>query len=184
MELEVRRGVLELPARIESAVEIDAVLRERVRQGDPVGVAAPAQLILVAHRAGSRRGAEERATEPGALLVGPVHEPHGQRRRPVLGDPPQHLDRGEQVEGAVEPAPVRHGVDVPAEQEGTVRLARQREPLIPRLVDLFVGPDRNHFLAQPLAPALPRLGPRDALRPVLVAGQLLELTQLGDGPFR
>ena len=178
------RRVLELPPRLERAVEVDSVLGERVRERDPVGVAPLAQLVLIAHRPGGRGGAEERAAEPGALLVGPVHEPHGQRRRPVLGDPPQHLDAGEHVEAAVEPAAVRHGVDVAAEQERALGRARQREPLVPGLVDLLLGARRHDLLAQPLARPLPRLGPRDALRAVLVAGQLLQLAELGDGPFR
>ena len=40
---------------------------------------------------------------------------------------------------------------------------------------------KSTFAAQPLARPLPRLGPGDALSAVLVAGQLLELAQLGDG---
>ena len=184
VELEVRGRVLELRPRLERAVEVDAVLAERVRQRDPVGVAPLAQLVLIAHRAGGRRGAEERAAEAGALLVGPVDEPHGQRRRPLLGDAPQHLDCRDDVEAAVEPAAVRHRIDVAAEQERALRLARQREPLVPGLVDLLLGAGRHDLLAQPLARALPRLGPRDTLRAVLVAGQLLQLPQLRDGPFR
>ena len=39
VELEVRRRVLELPPRLERAVEVDAVLGERVGQRDPVRVA-------------------------------------------------------------------------------------------------------------------------------------------------
>ena len=71
-----------------------------------------------------------------------------------------------------------------AEQERALRRTREREPLVAGLVDLFLGADRDDLLAQPLARALPRLGPGDALRAVLVAGQLLQLAQLGDSPFR
>ena len=69
-----------------------------------------------------------------------------------------------------------------AEQERALRGARQREPLVPGLVDLLLGADGDDLLAQPLAGALPGLGPRDALRAVLVAGQLLQLAELRDGP--
>jgi hypothetical protein len=51
------------------------------------------------------------------------------------------------------------------------------------LVDFFLGTGRDRLLAQPLARALPRLGPGDALRTVLVAGQLPQLAELGDGAF-
>ena len=115
---------------LERAVEVDAVLGERVRERDPVRVVALAELVLIAHGAAGRGRAEERAPEARALLVGPVDEPHRERRRPVLGDSPQHLDRGDDVEAAVEPAAVRHGVDVPAEKKRTIRLSEKREPLV------------------------------------------------------
>jgi hypothetical protein len=120
VQLEVGGGVLELPARLDRAVEVDAVLAQCVRQRDPVAVGQPPQLVLVGHRAGRRRRAEQRAAEARALLVGPVDQAHGQRRLALLRDPPQHLDTGDDVEAAVEPAAVRHRVDVAADQERAV----------------------------------------------------------------
>ena len=118
VQLEVGARALELPPRLERAVEVDAVLAQRVRQRDRRRASRScAQLVLVAHRAGGRRRAEERAAEARALLVGPVDEPDRQRRRALLGDPPQHLDAGDDVEAAVEPAAVRHRVDVAADQQ-------------------------------------------------------------------
>jgi hypothetical protein len=184
VQLEVGHGVLELRAGRERVVEVDVVLCGRVGQRYSVGVAPLAQLVLIRHRAGCGRGAEERATEPRTLLVRPAHEPHGQRRRPVFREAPHHLHACEDVEAAVEPPAVRHGVHVAADQERPLGLARQREPLVPRLVDLLRGAGRRHLLAQPLTRPLPRIRPRDALRPVLVAGQLLQLTQLRDRAFR
>ena len=61
---------------------------------------------------------------------------------------------------------------------------REREPLVPRLVDLLLERDAVELAAQPLARRRPGLGPGDALRAVLVAGQLLELAQLRDGAGR
>ena len=101
------------------------MLGERVGKGDPVGVAPLAQLVLVAHRAAGSRRTEERAAEPRALLVRPVHEAHCQRRRPLLGDPPQHLDARHDVEAAVEPAAVRHRIDVAADQKRTLGVPRE-----------------------------------------------------------
>ena len=69
------------------------------------------------HRAGRGRRAEERAAEARALLVGPVDEPDRERRLAFLGDPAQHLDARHDVQAAVEPAAVRHRVDVPADQQ-------------------------------------------------------------------
>ena len=118
------RRVLELRARVERAVELDAVLAQRVGQRDAVAVVQLPQLVLVAHRAGGGRRAEERAAEARALLVGPVDEPHRHRRLALRGDPPQHLDAGEHVQAAVEPAAVRHRVHVPADQQRPVGGAR------------------------------------------------------------
>ena len=63
------------------------------------------------------RRAEQAAAEAGAFLVGPVDEPHGHGRRPFRGDPAHDLDARHDVQAAVEPAAVRHRVDVPADQQ-------------------------------------------------------------------
>ena len=62
------------------------MLAQRVGQRDAVRVAPLPQLVLVVHRAGGGRGAEQRAAEARALLVGPVDEPHG---RPPAARPPR-----------------------------------------------------------------------------------------------
>src|SRR5215218_7825446 len=178
VQLEVRPSVLELRARLERAVELHPVLAQRVRQRDALAIRQRAQLVLVGHRAGGRRRAEERAAEPGALLVGPLDEPDRDRRLALLRDPPQHLDAGQHVQAAVQPAPVRHRVDVTADQERPLRPPAQREPLVPRLVDFELGADRRDLRSQPLPRALPRLGPGDPLRTLGVPRQLPELAQL------
>ena len=99
-------------------------------------------------------------------------------------DPAQHLDAGNDVEAAVEPAAVRHRVDVPAEEQRAIGLAAKREPLVARLVDLLDRAGRRDLVAQPGARRLPRLGPRDALRAVLVAGELLQFPQFGHNTRR
>ena len=118
VQLEVGGGVLELRPRLERAVEVDAVLAQRVGQRDAVAI-----VQLRAARPGppsspaAARRAEQRAPEARALLVGPVDEPDRHRRLALLGDPAQHLDAGHHVQAAVEPAAVRDRVDVAADQE-------------------------------------------------------------------
>ncbi len=124
VELQVGARPLELRAGLERAVELDAVLAERVGQRDAVAVCELAELVLVAHRPGRRRGAEERPAEPRTFLVGPVDEADRDRRRALRGDPAQHLGGGEHVEAAVEPAAVRHRVQMAAENEGRRRPRR------------------------------------------------------------
>ena len=150
-----------------------------VRQRDPLGIGPLAKLVLVGHRPGRRARPEERAAEARALLVGPADEPHGDRRLSILGDPPQHFGAGDDVQRAVQPTAVRHRVEVTAEQELLVRGTGQRPPLVARLVELHLDP--VELGRHPVLRLHPGVRPRHALRAVLVAGQLLELTQLGDG---
>ena len=124
VQLEVGGRILELRPRLERPVEIDAVLGERVRQRNAVGVTPLAKLVLVGHRARGGARAEQRAAEARALLVGPVDEPDGDRGLALLGQPPQHLDSAHDVEAAVEPAAVRHRVDVAADEQALARKRR------------------------------------------------------------
>ena len=78
--------------RVERLVEVDAARGERVGQRDAVaGPSAARSSSWSRHRAGRGRRADQRAAEPGALLVGPVHEPDRDGRRALLRDPAQHL---------------------------------------------------------------------------------------------
>src|SRR5205085_7808468 len=67
---------------------------------------------------------------------------------------------------------------------GPIRLAAERPPLVRRLVLLRLERQARELLAEPLARAHPPVRPRDALRAVLVAGQLLELAELRNGAGR
>ena len=174
VQLEVGGRGLELTPRVECAVEVDPVGCERVRQRDAVAIRQLPQLVLVVHRARRRARAEERAAEARALLVGPVDEAHGRSR---LAQPAHHLHAGEDVQRPVQPAPVRNRVDVSPDQHGLPGAARQRPPLVSGRVHL--GIDR-HLLVEPLLRAHPGVRPGDPLRAVLVAGELLQLAELGN----
>ena len=99
------------------------------------------------------------------------------RRLPSVGDPPQHLDPGEHVQTAVEPAAVRNRVECPPIIKRPIGGAAQREPLVARLVDLLLGAGRLHALAQEAPRLLPRVRPGDALRAVFVARELPQLAR-------
>ena len=125
VQLEVGGGALELRPGLERPVEIDAVLAQRVGQRDAVrGPSSWRSSSWSAIDPAAALRAEERAAEARALLVGPVDEPDRHRRRPLLGDTPQHLDRRHDVQAAVEPAAVRDRVDVAAEQQRRDRRRR------------------------------------------------------------
>ena len=73
---------------------------------------------------------------------------------------------------------------MPADENGPVGVAAQREPLVAGGVHRLFGAGLGDLAAKPLARLLPCVRPGDPLRPVLVAGQLLELAELRDGPGR
>src|SRR5262245_31308145 len=73
---------------------------------------------------------------------------------------------------------------MPADEDGAGGRTPHREPLVACGVDRLLGAGLGHLAAQPRARTLPRLRPGDALRPVLVAGQLLQLAQVADRPAR
>ena len=94
----------------------------------------------------------------------------------ALFDPAHDLDTGHHIQRPVEPAAVRDGVDVPADQQRAFRVARQREPLVAGGVDRLLGAGSVELSAEPFAGALPCIGPGDALGAVFVAGHLLKLS--------
>ena len=136
VQLEVGGRALELGPRVERRSRSTPCAASASGSAMPSRVGELPQLVLVGHRARGCARAEEPAAEARAFLVGPVDEPHRDRRLALLGDPTQHLDAGDDVQASVEPAAVRHRVDVAADEDGALRVAAEREPLVPRLVDL------------------------------------------------
>jgi hypothetical protein len=151
---------------------------EHLRKGVAVGVATGAELVLVGHGTGCGARAEQAASEARALLVRPVDEADRDGRLTFPGDAAEHLHSCDDVEGSVEPTPVRHGVDVAADKERAVGAAGEGEPLVPRLVGLLRDAEWLQLRGQPFAGPNPGVRPRDALRAVLVAGELSQLLQL------
>src|SRR5919112_1801269 len=181
VQLEVGDGVFELPPRLVDLVEVDTILLERVWQGDTVAVLQVAHVVRF-QRASGRSRAEEAASEAGPLLVGPVHET--QRNGTLLrGEGTHDFEGADHVQDAVEPAPVRDGVNVAAEDYGPLRLPRGRGPDVAGLVGLYLG--YAFYLLQlapePLAGLLPLRCPRDAAGAVGTAGEVGELPELLDG---
>src|SRR5215210_7543943 len=171
VQLQVGDGVLELPSRLVDAVEVNAMLLERVWEGDAVAVFEAAHVIGL-ERARSRAGAKEAASKAGALLVGPVHET--QSDGTLLGGEGAHdFEGAHHVQGTVEPASVRDGVYVSAEEDGTLRVTGCRGPDVASLVGLYLGYVFNllQFAPEPLTGFVPLPCPRDAAGAVGSTGE-------------
>jgi hypothetical protein len=69
---------------------------------------------------------------------------------------------------------------VAADQQRPVGSAAQREPLIAGRIDLLDRAGALDLLPQETSCGFPRIGPRNALSAVLVAGQLAQLLEVGD----
>jgi hypothetical protein len=92
-------------------VDVDPVLSEDLGQAVALFVAEAAEHLEI-ERAHTGGRAEQAAAEPGALLVGPVDQGDGDRRRALGGERAQQLEPGHHAQRAVEPAAFRHAVEV------------------------------------------------------------------------
>src|ERR671920_327322 len=181
VQLEVGDGVLELPPRLVDPVKVNAMLLERVWQGDAVAVFEVAHVVWLERACGGAR-AEEAAPKASPLLVGPVHET--QSHGTLLGGEGAHdFEGANHVQGPVEPASVRDGVYVSAEDDGTLRVTWCRGPDVAGLVGLYLGYAVNllQFAPEPVTGLHPLPCPRDAPGAVGTTGEFAEFLEFIDG---
>ena len=166
------------------ALEINADFLERVGQADAVLVLQAARFVHV-EIAGAGGGAEQAFAETRAFLVRPIHEADGHGRLAVVlrVDAAQDFDAGEDVEAAVEPAAVGHGIHVAADEQRAIGFAAQGGPEIAGGVGVDFDRQAFELFAQPGAGGDPHLGESDALRAVVIAGEGAEFLEFGDGAF-
>ena len=86
--------------------------------------------------AGAGGRAEQALAETRAFFVRPIHEAHRDGRLAVVlrVDAAQNFHARQHVETAIEPAAVRHGIDVAADEQRLFRFAAQCGPGIARRV--------------------------------------------------
>src|SRR5262245_46111523 len=177
VELDIGLRICELlPGRF-YVVETYSIPRER--RGESVSVAVD-QTLGVFEIEISRRGAraEEALSESRALLVGPIDEPHSNRRRPFGGDAAEHLEPRHHIQTSVEPSAVWNRVEVSADKQLIGGCPAERRPDVAGGICLHLDRKRLRFALEPLARPIPCLGPRYALRPFRVTGQRLQLAEL------
>ena len=183
---------LEVGGRALAAGERDSSMRSRSTPwaASASGSAVPSRSRQPAHavrveRAGAGARAEQAAAEARALLVGPVHELHGQRRRGLVGERAQHLERRDDVERAVQPAAVGHGVEVAADDHAALGVARQRRPGVAGLVALDLDAvDLRQLAPQPVLRGEPRSVQATRWAPSSFPVRRRELAQARDGARR
>src|ERR1017187_9959049 len=125
------------------------------------------------------------STRPRAFFIGPTHKAHGYWRLAMVLriDAAKNFHARHYIETAVQPATVRHGIKVAADEQTFVRCAAQGEPRVASGV--VVNFERQPFdcFAQKFPRCQPGFSEGDALRAVFVAGEHAEFLQFGDGAF-
>ena len=179
VQLDVGDDIAQPRARLAHPIDIDAMGGERVGGRDAVGVTQTANEVGIVLTGGGHR-ADQAESEAGTFLVGPVDKLDRERGRAAGGQRAEHLQRRQHAEAAVEPAAIRNGVDVAADDEGLRRAALERRPQIAGLIDLDADREVRQQPALPLARSGPGIGPGQPLGAALVSGELRELAQLGD----
>ena len=184
VELQVGGGVFLPGCGVLDLFEINPVRGDGIRQGDAVLVLQPARLVHV-EVSGKSGGAEEAFPEARALLIRPIDDLDGDRwfSGKLLVDAAHDLHPGHDVQATVEPAAVRYGIDMAADEESFFRLTGEGEPEVSRGIRLGGDGKIRHFPFQPF----PRLGPcfreSDALGAILIAGEGAEFLEFVDGAF-
>ena len=109
-------------------------------------------------------------------------QPHRHRRLAVVLriDAAKNLDARDDIQATIEPPAIRHGINVPADEQGSFRFTVQGCPKIPRCIAMDFDRERFEFFLKPLARLDPRWGEGDSLRAVLIAGQRAKLFEFGD----
>ena len=150
VQFQIRGGIFQFLAAVLHALEINADIFQRVRQFDSVLVHQAARFVHV-EIAGAGGRAEQTFAEARAFFIGPIHEANRHRRLAVvLGiDAAENLHTGQHIEAAIEPAAVRHGIHVAADEQTFFRFAAQRRPGVARGV--VVDFDRERFELFPAA---------------------------------
>ena len=191
VQLEVRRGALELPPRVGARSRSTPFAPSASGSATPSRSVSCAQLVLVAPSSPAaadepnserpNRAPSSSAQSTSRTVTGGV---------PSLGDPAQHLGARDDVEAAVEPAAVRHRVDVAADQDGALGVAAERAPVVACLVALdarAAGPRaiwRARREPRPRCPSRRRAG-RRSRRPSAPGARAAGRRRVqGRGPWR
>ena len=187
VELQVGAEPLPATARLQHAIQLDAVLGEHLATERPSGVAqrprssrgraCPTKAELP-NRLRPKRAPSSSAQSTSARVRG------GRCAR--RGPGPQHAEPRHHPQRAVEPAAVGHGVEVRAERQ---RGLAPRPPSVAQRLPAASGSGCQRRSPRAARRASARLAPAHhsstaAARPVGLAGAPLELAQVGDHPAR
>src|SRR6185312_8942701 len=110
-----------------------AYIFQCVRKFDSSFVDEPARLVHI-EIAGAGGRSEKTFAEARAFFIRPIHHAHGDWRLTIVlsVNAPQNFNSGENIQAAIEPSAVRHGIHVAADEQRLLGFATQREPSVAR----------------------------------------------------
>ena len=163
MQLEIRARVdrFQLTLRAAHALELHAVLRQRVDEPRAAAIDQLAHLVDLQAAGGGRRP-EQAPAEAGAFLVGPVHQ-FQRDRRPLGGVHPQDFECGHDAERPVEPPAVRHRIKMAADDDRPGRGAAKRDPVVSRGIGVDRESEPGDLAGKPRARVAPHRSPGQPL---------------------
>jgi len=141
VEFEIRGGVLAFLGGFGEPVDLDAAAAQRVFEFDAIAIGADA---VRRNRMCTRKGgrAEQATAEARAFFVGPVDDTNGDGRLAVefVVESAKNLEGGNDVERAVEPATIGHGIEVATDEKTFFGCTGESDPVVARgVVMMFDG---------------------------------------------
>src|SRR5579871_4998797 len=118
MKFDICSGVLPLDRSFGEPFEIETTSLHRLVETDAIAIGAAAVRFDTVGACECRR-AEKAAAEASPFFVGPVDQANSDGRPAgiLAGKPPQNLEPGDDTQGTIEPATVRHRIQMAADQQ-------------------------------------------------------------------
>src|ERR1700688_3451518 len=118
MQLEICGGILAFFLGCGETNNFNAATSQRIFHFYSVAIGANA---IRGNRMSARkcRRSQQAASEARAFFIGPVHQAYGHRRPAAefRSKTAKHLERGDNIQSTVKPPAIRHGVEVPSENQ-------------------------------------------------------------------
>ena len=185
MQFEISGRVLPLTRGFGEAIDLDAATPQRRFERNAILVSANA-VCLDAVGTGKGGRSQQASAEARAFFVGPVDQAnrYGWTARVFVRETAQDFECGQDVQTAVEPAAVRHRIEMPAKQQRLFRCSAQGDPTVARGVQMMFHRQAGELGLKPLARLEPDVGPGNALSAVFIARQFAQFFQFGHRSLR
>ena len=185
VQFQIGRRLFQFRTAVLDPFKIHARGAQRLGQGNAVAVAEAAGFVEI-KVAGTGGGAKQAFAKARAFFIRPGHQPHGDRGAAgvLLMDTAQDFHAGQDVQAAIEPTAVGHGIKVAAEEQGAFGFAGEGDPEVAGGVSVDFHGQAGELLPEPLVGGDPQRSEGHALCALGIACQRAQFLQFGNGPLR